>query len=707
MTDTQDTREMKIVCDGFEGTNVIVHRMNYYEELSRPFQLDVDLLVDSDDFVDFENVVGMRATLSLLMRGTDFETAKAEDIRHFNGVVVEVGQGGRIYDKTEYHLRIAPDLWMLTYRKNCRIFQNRTVPQILKAVCEEQYITDIEERISRECLPRQHCVQYRETDFDFLSRLLEEEGIYYYFSHRDGEHTLVLCDDSSATDPVPGFEEIPFGLQADESIVSFEARQRVKSGEYKLRDYDFRMDDLTLETEATPEWATADSDLSVTDYPGSFTEDTYGDEAGSSIAEDLTKIRMEECLNGVWEAEGRTASVAGLSAGFKFQLLGHPRADWDEEYLVSRVDLSSTLDTGRAQASFEGKDAAFHCSFTAHPVSGDQKWQYRPRRQTPKPRIAGLQTARVVGEPGEEIWTDEHARVQVAFHWDEEKGEENTCWVRVAQMMTGVGFGTLFIPRIDSEVVVSFLEGDPDRPLIVGTVYNGTNTPSVTLPDDKTQSTLHTESSPGGGGFNELRFEDKADEEEIYLHAQKDMVAEIGNDRTTTIGNDEKFEIKNNREGEVAENETLTVKGDRERTVDKKETVTVGESRTKTVGTEETIDVGTDLTETIGAGQTTDVGTELTISAGTKITFKVGGSEIVIDSTTIKLKTGMSTVELGADAVKIQSLNAEVKGDLDLKLEGGLSAKLKGGMSASLEGLMVDVKGDAKASLKGAVSMIG
>ncbi len=710
----QTSRNLAVDCPALPDGKVLATRVFLAEELGRPFRCELELLAE-DGALDMNAVVGQKAAVKVLLRGENLAAAASGDIRLIHGKIAEFEQLGSVGELFEYRAVIVPDVWFLSQTRTSRIFQNKKVPEIVLAVCKEAGFADFDDRLKGTYEARQHCVQYRESSLDFISRIMEEEGIYYYFKHSKSGHTMVLCDDSSAHEAFPGFEKIPFGLQGIESIAAWKARQTVRPTEFKIRDYDFKqaVNMSRIDAQADGQFSQTVGTLSVYDYPGAFTADTFPGAEGKAtdVGGAIVKVRACEGQSGIWEARGRSGNVAGLSAGFTFELTGHPRKDFAGEYLVSRLELSASSGLQRSESP-GGEGRAFHCSFAAHKSSGATGWKYTPRRLTQKPVVPGLQTAVVMG-PGkgsDEIWTDEWGRIQIRFHWDMDDAKENTCWVRVAQTWAGAGFGALFIPRVDQEVVVAFLEGDPDRPLVVGSVYNETNKPPVKLPDEATRSTVRTNTTPSEGSnakFNEIRFDDKKDKEEIYVHAQKDVKVEILNDRTTTIKHDEIYTIENDRTGTVKKNETLTVEENRTRTVKKDEKVTVEGAVTRSTGKDETVEVKKNLTEDVKDDHSEKIGKNLTIEAGTKITLKVGGSEIAMTSSQIELKTGQSKITMAAAEVTIESVNINVKAKASANVEAGAAAKVKGTASAALQGAMVDVKADGIATVKGSLTMIG
>jgi type VI secretion system secreted protein VgrG len=644
----------------FGADKVILRTIQGEERISGLFQYTLEL-ISADDALDFSQIVGKSVTVAM-----DLATGDKE---YLNGIVGRFVHAGKDPRQSTYFADLHPKLWLLTLASDCRIFQNKSVPDIVKQVLSDHGVTDVKDSLTGAYSPREYCVQYMETDFDFVSRLMEEEGICYFHTHADGKHTLVLADDSSAWPACTGYSSVK--VRAADSSMAEEGTVFECSLEQQVVTAKYRTDDYNFEVPATDLLSTADGGdgQQVYEFPG--------DVQTTDAADSRTKVALEGLEAGKQILRG-SGPCRSFRAGAKFTLTGHTRDDANSAWVLRRV-------------SFRGdQSVAFTNSFEAQPVATP----YRPPRTTPRPRIYGSQTATVVGKSGEEIWTDKYGRIKVHFHWDQlgKKDENDSCWVRVSQGWAGKQWGALFLPRIGQEVVVSFLEGNPDRPLVTGSVYNAEQTLPYTLPDDQTKSTVKSNSSKGGGGFNEIRFEDKKDSEEIYVHAQKDHKAEILHDQTTTIGNDQTITVKNNRTTTIQEkdetlivdkgnrtvkvntgNETHDVKGKRDVTVTDKEThtnkadyeITVsGNFKLKVTGDitiessgKVSIKSGTTFTNEAGTGLTNKAGTELLNQAGTSLTNKAG--------TTLENNAGISLTN---------------KASASQTVDGGGMLTLKGGM---------------------------
>ncbi len=476
------------------GEDVLLfHRMTASESLGRLFQFNLDLL-SNDPNIDFNRLLGQNVTVKLEL--------PEDETRYFNGFVSRFSQEGSVDDFNAYSMTLHPWLWFLTRTADCRIFQEMTVPDIIKQVFRDHGFTDFEEALSGTYRSWTYCVQYRETDFNFVSRLMEQEGIYYYFRHESNRHMLVLADSVSSHDPFPGYEKIPYfppdeHLRREEHhIHEWTISQEVQPGVYALTDYDFENPKANLQVKSSIARDHAQAKMEIFDYPGEYTQTNDGDA--------YVRARIEEIHAEFEQVQGQ-ANARGLAVGSLFELVDYPREDQNQEYLVVSATYELESDA-YSSGSSESAEDVYACSFTAL----SSKQQYRPERTTPKPLVQGPQTAMVVGPSGEEIHTDQYSRVKVQFHWDRygKKDQNSSCWVRVAQLWAGTQWGGIHIPRIGQEVIVEFLEGDPDHPIITGRVYNKDNMPPYGLPANATQSGIKSRSSKGGSAdnFNELRF---------------------------------------------------------------------------------------------------------------------------------------------------------------------------------------------------------
>jgi type VI secretion system secreted protein VgrG len=514
---TQATRHIAI--DTPLGEDVLLLRsFSGHEEISRLFELDLDLL--SEDYeINFDDIIGQNVTIRMELPdgGTRF----------WNGYINRFVQGVSTSPQfARYRATMVPWLWFLTRTSDCRIFQEKPVPDIIKQIFKDLGFSDIEDRLSGGYRTWNYCVQYRETDFNFVSRLMEHEGIYYYFLHEQGKCTIVLCDSLSKHDPYGDYDEIDFtpdtkSSALQERISEWTVEKRIRSGKFAHIDYNFEKPSTSLMSDEEDKKPHIRGEYEIFDYPGEYSEKEDGDR--------YAKVRMEELAQSHEVCSGRSES-RGICSGYVFTLAKHTRRDQNREYLVVSTDYQAAAEDYETSG---GLDEMCACSFTAIPSS----IQFRPERTSPKPIIQGTQTAVVTGPSGEEIYTDEHGRVKIQFHWDREgKYDENSsCWIRVSQIHAGKSFGGIDIPRIGEEVVVGFMEGDPDRPIITGRVYNAELMPPFGLPGKKVVSGMKSNSTPGGGGYNEITLDDTKGKEGLTIHAQYDMNTTVEHDQTITI----------------------------------------------------------------------------------------------------------------------------------------------------------------------------
>jgi type VI secretion system secreted protein VgrG len=591
------------------------------EYLSEPFLFELSMLSDQDT-VDASALVGKPAHVTLV----DGDGNK----RYIHALVTQFSQNER---RCTAELR--PWLWMLSLTSDCRIFQNKTVPDILTAVFGDCGQIDYRNDLVLSYPTLDYCVQFQETAFQFVSRLMEEAGIAYYFDHSEGAHTLVMIDDPSKYPACPHADSLPFlplpddrDWLTDARIGSADLSQRVAASKFQTDDYNFITPSTELKAQA------GNGSWQIYEYPGRYSQKSDGDT--------VAKRRMEEIEALVKQLSG-TSPVRHLTAGATFTMTKHPSDAFNSKYALYSVRHSA-------------RRREYGNSFVAFPADVP----FRAPRRTARPRVAGAQTAIVVGSSGQEIWTDQYGRVKVQFHWDQKgtKDENSSCWIRVAQNWAGTSWGAFALPRIGQEVVVSFLDGDPDRPLVTGCVYNGDNPVPYALPDEQTKTTLKSNSSQGGGGFNEIRFEDKKDSEELFIQAQKDLSIKVLHDRTDTVDHDDTITVKNDRKLTISEgnvtftvskgNETHSVEGTRSVTVTKAETHSNKADFSQDVAGNFTLQVTGDITIKASGAITIEAGTSLTVKAGMGLTAQAGTSLSLSGGTTMELKAGATgTVDGG------------------------------------------------------------
>ncbi|KAB7764178.1 type VI secretion system tip protein TssI/VgrG [Xanthomonas maliensis] len=591
--------------------------------------------------------------------------------RYYHGIIASCAQTGEsVIDAIAYtrlELQVVPKPWLLTQRRDCRIYQDQSVPEIVASVLSEIGYGDVQQRLSGQYPKRTYCVQYREDDFSFISRLLEQEGIYYYFTHSRSAHTLVLADGLSAHASSPGLARLPYVApeQADRQLLpALLSRWRNARSLHPTRHgstgYDPQQPRASLAAEEQASGADlhAIDGLAVFDYPGPQLSQGEGAR--------YAQVHSEAC-NAQRACHRADSTACGLAVGALFTLYGHPRPDCDQEYLV--VAAQTEL-----QAPETARDAV---AFRSQLQLLESKLPFRSPLRTPRPCIAGLQTAVVSGDTDEDIAVDAQGRVQVTFHWSTSARPHSapSCWVRVASMWAGKGWGAMSLPRVGQEVVVSFLEGDPDQPLIVGSVYNADHALPFALPNDKTQSGIRSRSLLGGSAdFNELRFDDKAGSEEVYLRAQRDLREQVQHDHLSTVDNDR----------------TSTVKHDRSARIDNNDSVDVGKKLLLKAGEE--IELVT--------GQA-----RLLMKQNGDIVLR--GVNILIDASA-EAKTTSATIKLVADAqLKASAPTTEVVGEGSLKLASSGMLAAEGGATATLKAPLVSVKADALVQVSGSLITIG
>lgn len=581
--------------------------------------------------------------------------------RWFHGIAIEAAQSGfQAVDDLRhavYAITLAPSPWLLTRRSHSRVFANRSVPEIVREVLAGVGYTDVREQLSASYPVRETCVQYREDDFSFVSRLMEQEGIYYYFSHDDRRHVMVLADGIGAHDSAPGAARLPWlaegghGARDAVGVEDWRPCNGLHTTRVRLTDYDPLKPRASLEGKGEAAQGAplhGVDGLEVFGFPGGDTGEG-GHRRRAQVLVEADHAARARC-------SGATGAY-GLAAGALFSLEGSPGAQWDREYLVTGCQLA--LREAGLSSGGEDDEAPWQCRFEAL----DGRLPFRSPPATPRPLIAGLQTATVCDASGggedEEIAVDQHGRVHVLFHWSDSavgRDQAHSCPVRVATPWAGKQWGMLHIPRVGQEVVVSFLEGDPDRPLIVGSVYNGTHATPYPLPAEKTRSGVRSRSDGGGAeDFNEIRFEDRKGSEELFVHAQKDLREEVENDHHLLVEHDELFEVKNDQSGKV------------------------GNDRSHEVGNDDTLDVK--------ANGTTTIGRKFKLDAGTEIELVTGQSSIVMKS---------------SGEIQIKGINITINGQQSVKVEGGVQVGVKAGAAMDVKaGVTMNVKSDAMLTVEG------
>ena len=690
--------------DAEGGDGWRVQRVALEERLDRPYEAIVDIS-NEDTSADPLALLGQPAVL----------TIERHTPRDVQGVIRRVERGGAGGSDRSVAARVylVPALWTLSQTRNTRVFQEKAVKDILQEVLEAglgPFQREVQFDLQGTYHPREYCMQWEESDLDFCHRLMEEEGMWYHFDHSGDAEKMVVGDTASSFagletqdgNPVP-YTPVGQGSSPVEAVMDFLSSRQLVPNKTTVREYDWTRPatDFKGEAELTGNAAASADEPAMEEYVhgpavhfSQYSEPSFG---GDDIAKqaDLVKRRRATEI----EVARATSELTLASPGLRFELTGHPHAELDREWLVVAVRHEGQ---GAGDGGGEGGvEYVNHIEL----IPADVDW--RPRRTRWKRRVHSVLTATVVGPSGEEIHTDVHGRIKVQFHWDREgqKDDHSSCFIRSMQPWAGQGWGFVFLPRIGMEVVVTFVDGDIDRPLVIGSVYNGQNPPPYALPDDKTKSTIKSNSSPGGDGFNELRFEDAAGSEEIFIHAQKDMNEVVLNNHTRDVGADESIHVAANRTKSIDKNETITIKGHQQITIQ-------GE--------------GNPNQGAVKGGQMNITGKyslyandEIIVEAPNKITLKVPGSSIVMEPGKITLTSGdKSTVVLDANVLAKSSggssmfldanANFHANGGGDILLDANAVMRSNAGSHVTLDGnALVAANAGAQANFTADVTVQG
>lgn len=706
---------------GYPADKLRVLRFEGHEGLSQVFRFNLDL-ASSDQKIDFDQVVGQPALLTVRgIKGT----------RSVHGIVSLFEQTGKEGKWSLYRAEIVPAIWKLGLRVDCRIFQDKTIPDIIKQVLLDAGLTANQFRFALNVgryKDRTYCVQYGESDLNFISRLMEECGIWYFFEHSDTNHVLVMGDDPSAYATPSGSSSIAYhaaataGVSTDEHISFFSYHRQIRCGAVKLRDFDFEKPRLNVTGDAQ---AKSDGKLEAYDYLGECRD--------NSERSHLAKVRLEEA-QAIRQLGAGQSDCCRIIPGYRFTLDQCHRSDLNREYLVVRVTHKGNQQQvlGAETAGNVANEPPYENRFDCIPSD----IPFRPPSITARPKIQGPQTAIVVGPKGEEVYTDRYGRVKVQFHWDRVGGrdEKSSCWVRVAQVWAGASWGAMFIPRIGQEVLVEFLQGDPHQPIVTGRVYNGDNMPPYALPSEKTKSTIKSNSSTGGGGSNEIRFEDGKGSEEIYLHGQKDWTIAIENDKNQTVGHDETMAVTNNRTKSVGvdqsetigsnktikvgsnhteaigANKSLSVGGSHTETISGAEAITVGMAsahtvalaRALTIGGAYQVTVGAAMNESIGAAKAEEIGAVKSVNVGGNSSENVGANKSVDAASNISENAGKNVAITAGDNVTISAGKnmALTAGDQITIKTGNASITMSSDGKININGSDIQIKGSGTITLK-------
>jgi type VI secretion system secreted protein VgrG len=661
------------------GQDVLLLRsVSGHEAISQLFRFQLDLLSEIDDSIAFESIVGQNVTIHL-------QTLDA--YRGFNGFISRFSQGSSDGRFTYYRAEMVPWLWFLTRKADCRIFQKQSVPDIIQTIFSDLGFTDFELRLYGNFRKRDYCVQYRETDFNFVSRLLEEEGIYYFFEHhtdssdseqgsqstagKGGKHTLVLTNDPAGHKPCPKQPKARCdfnvgGTRPEDLISDWRVEEEYRPSAWAHTDYNF-------ETPSTSLMATVKDEgtYEIYDYPGFY--------ANKGDGSQLAKTRLQETLAFKKRVSGKS-TCRSFTTGATLEVTDHYRKDMNQKWMLTAVYHQCTM--GDAYGS-GGSDEGFYYTNSFECIPADVT--FRPVRVTPKPSMQGCQTAVVVGPAGEEIYTEKYGRVKVQFHWDRigKNDENSSCWIRVSHPWAGKGWGGVSIPRIGQEVIVDFLEGDPDQPIIVGRVYHAENMPPYPLPSGAVVSGLKSNSTKGGGGYNEISMNDTKGNEMVTVHAQYDMSSTVEHDDTQTVHN----------------NRTITVDGTHSETVTGAVTETYKNNQTTSVDGTNTETVKGAMTENYKANQTTTVNNEIVITSQTS-------SVHITASTEVQLLVGASKLLMKTNGdIELSGVNVSIKGSSTVTVKGGI-VHSEADSEHQTKGAIVLSDGSATNTVKGGMVML-
>jgi type VI secretion system secreted protein VgrG len=687
----------------FQG-DLVFHSMTATEEISRLFELNIVATSPLPE-LDPKKILGQIVVVKVELSDGSF--------REFSGHVTDFGL---IADESanlgyQYQIVARPWLWLLTRTSDCRIFQSKSIPDIINFVFGQCGVAVFTPQLTATYSPQEYVVQYRETDFNFVSRLMEHNGIHYFFEHKGGQHKMILTDSSSSHKPLPGAAQINYtsAVSANTDAEALDVwlfSRSLQSQSVTMRDFDFKRPADNLETVKSASDKYASEDGRHFDYPGLYFTSADGqNHAGTRIEE----LRAQQYI---LSASG---NVRGVSVGGLFKLAKHPRPDQNgKDFLVLSTQIQMQNSNPGTRS---GGGPEFKVNLTAMPGSTP----YRPQRLTAKPFVQGIQTAIVVGPAGEEIHTDSHGRIRVHFHWDRvgKNAEDDSCWMRVAYPWAGPARGWVSIPRIGDEVVVDFLEGDPDRPLVVGSVYNGQQPPPWGLPANKTQTGILTRSSLKGGAnanANTFRFEDKKGSEQVFLHAEKNQDIEVendethwvGHDRTKTIDHDETTHVKHDRTETVDHNETITIGVDRTENVGSNESITIGKNRTESVGDDESISIGKNRSEDVGKNETISIGKNRDETVADNETIGIGKNRELTIGKDGKLSVGENrSSSIGKDDKLSVGKKLHIDaGDEITIVTGDSSISMKKDGTIQIKGKDITIIGSGKIGIKASGDMV-
>jgi type VI secretion system secreted protein VgrG len=667
------------------------------ERLSEIYEYTINLYTPADPALDstltanldLKAMIGKSLTITIqldgsgaLLPGLTGQVNIGAGEREISGLVFKakyIGQTGR---QDNYEIRIKPWIELTRHGADYRIFQRQTVVEIIDNVLKDRYVYSCDKRLSNVYSELEYQVQYGESDFAFIQRLMQEHGIYWFFEHSNGFHRLVLVDQISAHKFTESraYRKLMYqpsdGRMDEECISEFEFTQSLRPGIWTTDDYDFKKPKANISARNELPQNTAHSQLERYEWPGDYVDPNQG--------EAFARVRMQQ-LRANGELGHGKGNVRNIACGTVFELARYPSESANQKYLV----LGATFAGEELGDSTATGEYSIKTSFDVQPANV----MYRPRRTITKPRTTGPQTAIVTGAEGSEIWTNEYGQVKLKFFWDRSpvKDQDSSCWVRVSYPWTGANYGSINIPRVGTEVIVDFENGDPDRPIVTGRVYNAASMPPWTLPDNATQSGTLTRSTKDGvyENANAIRFEDQKGAEELWIHAEKDQRIEVehdeshwvGNDRTKTIDGNETVQVMQNRTETVGMNETITVGMNRTEAVTMNETILVGMNRVVTtvvsqevmVGMNGTYVVGMMREDSVGVNYELSVGQNLTATAGKVVTVNSGGTAAYSAKDKLTLQCGQAAISLESNGnIVISGKIVGIQGAQQVGINGGV-----------------------------------
>jgi type VI secretion system secreted protein VgrG len=597
---SQDQQQGKLMTPLGENALALM-QFSAIEGLSELFEFRIEAASEQAG-LDFASALGNGSSITL--------NTQDDKKRYFHGVMTEARWAGTQEDLYIYQLVLRPWLWLLTRTSDCKIFAQKSPIDIIKQVFSDRGFSDFRDATSGSPPTLEYCVQYRETDFNFVCRLMEEYGVYYFFEHSDDKHTLVLADAKSSHKRVPGLSSLAYNPIADagrrekQYLETWSLGRRAQSGVFVLEDYGYKKPSANLLAQSQNPGGYAHDSMEIFDYTYSYVDTEGKNLVDQDVGEKLAKYKLE-AVQSLDKRRSSVGAAASLFPGGLITLERHPEGGENREYLITHCTHDFAAETYR---SGSGSELGYIGNYEMTPSDH----QFRALLITRKPEIVGYQSALVIKKDGgPEIDVDKDGRILVQFYWDRKKKPSRR--VRVAQIWAGSNRGALFTPRVGDEVLIAYEEGDPDRPIVLGSVYNGANTVPMTLPDKKVKSGILTLSSTGGGGYNMLLFDDTRGAENVKLRTQKDLKFKALHDQEIKIGNDRTDKVGNN------------------------------------------------IDQTVGTNHTINVGTKYALTAGSQIVLTVGASTITMDPSTITLKaptinvTGDALVSISAPLVKINS----------------------------------------------------